>query len=98
MLTEIHDLNDVAAFARQLVAEGTIFHPDDDFLNYTDLDTLQIAFTNGEGGLRNFLMRQCFTVCENANVDICDFTNEVFLIETGLDEFIPLPSALIINE
>ena len=38
-------------------------------------------------------MNQCFTVCEKNGVDIYDTMSEVALKETGLDKFIPLPSA-----
>ena len=39
-------------------------------------------------------MEQCFEVCEKNGVDIYDFSMEIYLKETGLDKFIPLPSSI----
>jgi hypothetical protein len=36
-------------------------------------------------------MEQAFDVCEQKGVDIYNLTMEVYLKETGLDQFIPLP-------
>jgi hypothetical protein len=40
-------------------------------------------------------MSQCFDVCNVAGQDVYSVMHEIFLIETGLDKFIPLPSALL---
>ena len=93
MLKQINTSNDVVAFAKQLIKEGVNFHPDDDFKNYINLETDEPTYSNEEAELRNELMNQCFAVCEKNGVDIYDTMSEVALKETGLDKFIPLPSA-----
>ena len=94
MIPKIESLEDVAVFSKELILEGTNFHPDDDFANYINIDTNQPAYTPEASELRNKLVNQCFDVCEKENVDIYDFTMEVYLKETGMDRFIPLPSSL----
>jgi len=39
-------------------------------------------------------MEQSFDICEGAGQDIYSVMQEIFLIETGLDKSIPLPSQL----
>ncbi|WP_214071825.1 hypothetical protein [Mucilaginibacter sp. dw_454] len=92
MITIIKNLEDVKLFTRQLVSEGTNFHPDDDFNNYVNLETGEPSYTLEEAEIRNQLLYQCFKVCEDSGEDIYDLAQEIFLIETGLDKFIPLPS------
>ena len=36
MITTIKTTEDVKAFAKQLIAEGVSFHPDDDFNDYVN--------------------------------------------------------------
>ncbi|MEP7127790.1 MAG: hypothetical protein ABI729_02935 [Chitinophagales bacterium] len=93
MLKQIKTTKDVVAFARQLIKEDVSFHPDDDFRNYINIETNEPTYSAEEAGLRNELMSQCFAVCENAGIDIYDTMSEVVLKETGLDRFLPLPSA-----
>lgn len=93
MITAIKNTKDVAAFAGQLVKEGVNFHPDDDFMDYVNLKTKKPCYTKQEAALRNNLMNQCFAVCKNANSDIYSIMLEVTLKETGMDKYIPLPSA-----
>ena len=45
-----------------------------------------------EAAKRNRLMKQCFIVCEAAGQDIYDVMQAIFLKETGLDKYIPLPA------
>lgn len=92
MITEIKTLDDVTEFVVQLVAEGLNYHPDDDFENYINIETGEPSYTPVEAFLRNRLNTQCFEVCESADADIYDISMEIFLKETGLDKFIPLPS------
>lgn len=92
MITKIRSLNDVAEFVVQLVAEGLNYHPDDDFENYVNIETGEPSYTPDEALLRNRLNAQCFEVCEKAGADIYDISMEIFLKQTGLDKFIPLPS------
>ncbi|SHL95914.1 hypothetical protein [Mucilaginibacter sp. OK098] len=92
MISEIKNLNDVERFMKQLVAEGTNAHPDEDFNNYIHMESGEPAYTTDEAGLRNALMEQAFDVCDLAGVDVYNVMQEIFLIETGLDKYIPLPS------
>jgi len=91
MITDIKTLDDVVIFAKQLIAEGTNVHPDDDFNDYVNTETGQPTYSAQEASKRNELMNQCFEVCELAGSDIYDVIQEIYLIETGLDKFIPLP-------
>ncbi|MVN91461.1 hypothetical protein [Mucilaginibacter aquatilis] len=95
MITEIKDLQDVAAFMHCLIEESVNAHPDDSFSDYVHIDTGLPTYTNEEAALRNRLMEQAFEVCEGNHADIYSVMQEIFLKETGLDTFIPLPSAVI---
>jgi len=92
MIAEIRTLDDVKVFTKQLVEEGTNVHPDEDFNNYVNMETGLDTYTPDEAMMRNMLMRQSFEVCEKLNEDIYNIMQEIFLIETGLDKYIPLPS------
>jgi hypothetical protein len=92
MLTKIETTEDVKAFVKELVAEGLNYHPDDDFTGYINISTEEASYTADEAALRNKLNNQCFEVCERERADIYDISMEIFLIETGMDKFIPLPS------
>jgi hypothetical protein len=97
MITEISTLDNVKEFVVQLIAEGLNYHPDDDFENYVNIETGEPSYTTTEASLRNRLNIQCFVVCESAGADIYDISMEIFLKETGLDKFIPLPSQIYPN-
>jgi hypothetical protein len=92
MITEIKTIEDVEEFVTQLVAEGLNYHPDDDFENYIDIETGDPSYMPEEALLRNKLNQQCFEICEKTETDIYDISMEIFLKETGLDKYIPLPS------
>jgi hypothetical protein len=93
MLTKIQTLDDVKAFAKYLtVHEKLVLHPDEDFNNYVSLETQLPIYSKEDAELRNDLMNQCFQVCEQNNEDVYDSMSEVYLIETGLNKYIPLPS------
>lgn len=92
MITKIETLDDVKAFAKQTIAEGVSFHPDDDFNDYVFFKENKPCYTKEEAEVRNRLMNQCFEVCEKEGVDIYSLMLEVSLKETGMDKFIPLPS------
>ncbi len=93
MLAQIKTTKDVEDFALQLTKEGLSFHPDDDFNNYILRKTHEPFYTTKEAEARNELMNQSFLVCKNNNIDIYDTMLEVYLKETKLDKFIPLPSS-----
>ena len=92
MIAEIITLNDVKTFTKELVAEGTNVHPDEDFNNYVNLETGADAYTKDEAILRNKLMVQSFAICEKMGQDVYSIMQEIFLMETDLDRYIPLPS------
>lgn len=95
MLKKIKTSADVAEFAKQLIHEGVSFHPDEDFTNYVSLETGEPTYSVEEATLRNRLMSECITVCEKGSTDIYSIMLEVTLLETGMDQFIPLPSQAI---
>jgi len=92
MVKEINKLSDVEQFMIELVDSGVNAHPDDDFTQYINTDTGEDSFTPERGEEINYLMSECFRVCENEHVDIYSFMQEIFLIKTGMDKYIPLPS------
>ena len=53
MIKEIKNTKDVVAFAKQLVQEGTSFHPDDDFNDYIVTKTDKPCYTKEEAEVRN---------------------------------------------
>jgi hypothetical protein len=95
MIERIKTVKDVEAFAKQLIAEGVSFHPDDDFRDYVFFKENKPCYSEEEADKRNKLMEQCFNVCEKDGIDIYAVMLEVTLKETGMDKFIPLPSANI---
>lgn len=92
MLSEIKSLEDISEFVAQLVKEELNYHPDDDFENYVNIETGEPSYTLRQASLRNRLNIQCFEVCESAGADLYDISMEIFLKQTGLDKYIPLPS------
>ena len=92
MITQIQTIDDVKSFARQIISEGTSFHPDDDFNYYVNFEDNKRCYSKEDADFRNELMNKCFDVCEKAGTDIYDVMLEVTLTETGMDKFIPLPS------
>lgn len=91
MIMTIQNIQDVRDFFEILIAEGTNFHPDDDFSEYIVTETQEPAYSESEVKHYNELMAQCFEVCEKENVDIYDISMEIFLVKTGMDKLIPLP-------
>ncbi|WP_462267783.1 hypothetical protein [Mucilaginibacter sp.] len=98
MLFKINNLNDVELFMKQLIKEGVNAHPDDDFSQYVNIDTGEDTFTADDADIRNKMMKECFEVCDNENVDIYNLMQEIFLKETGMDKFIPLPSTIDLSD
>ena len=94
MIQKIRTLSDVETYAKELIDEGTNFHPDDDFCDYVDIETGEPSFTKEGVDLRNDLMKECFKVCSQNQINIYNFMTEIFLKETGMDELIPLPSSI----
>lgn len=92
MLSQITTIEDVKVFTKMLVAEGTNVHPDEDFRNYVNTESGADTYTPEEAALRNKLMNESFQVCEESDEDIYNIMQEIFLVETGLDKYIPLPS------
>ena len=91
MIQEIKNLSDLIDFTKELISEGTNVHPDEDFTNYINIETERQAYTNQEAEHRNQLMNRCFEICELSNLDIYDLMQEIYLKETGLDKYIPIP-------
>lgn len=98
MITQIKSSEDVKSFAKQIIAEGVSFHPDDDFNDYVNFKENKHCYSKSEAEVRNKLMNNCFEVCEKEGVDIYTLMLEVSLKETGMDKFIPLPSKPITGD
>ncbi|HSC54076.1 MAG TPA: hypothetical protein VLC98_10660 [Phnomibacter sp.] len=97
MLTQIKTIEDVQAFAGQLIADGVSFHPDDDFNDYVFFKENNPCYTKEEADFRNTLMQQCFDICAKSGADIYGIMLEITLLETGMDKYIPLPSQPLIS-
>jgi hypothetical protein len=65
----IMTINDVVDFFNKLKSEGTYFHPDDDFNDYTTPDG-KPSFTQEEAEFLNNRMARCHEVCRRKNADI----------------------------
>ena len=94
MITQITSKKDVVTFAKNLIAEGVSFHPDDNFSDIVNNKTNKPTYTKSDAAKRNNLMNQSFEICEKEGVDIYELMLETTLTETGLDKLIPLPSDL----
>lgn len=92
MVVDILTIEDVFSFFKSLVEEGLNAHPDEDFSQYINSVTHEDTYTPQESAIRNNLMHKSFNVCERMGIDIYDFMQEIYLKETGLDLYIPLPS------
>jgi len=90
MTNNIHTLEDVQNFARELVIEGCNFHPDDDFFDFKNIESGESIYSRSEAIHRNQLMLNCFSVCETLAEDIYSVMGDVLLSETGLASVIPL--------
>lgn len=69
MIEQIETIEHVQQFAQDLLNEGTVFHPDDDFRDHIKGNNLP-SFSRKEAEKRNRLMRQCFRVCKREEVDV----------------------------
>lgn len=71
MITKIKSINDVEAFFRHLLENESLnFHPDERFENYINLETRLPSYTYQEADLREYLLKQCFEICEARGEDI----------------------------
>ena len=86
----IHTLEDVQNFTRELVIEVCNFQPDDDFLDFKNIESGESMYSRLEAIQRNQLMSKCFSVCETIGEDFYSVMGDVLLSETGLASFIPL--------
>ena len=79
MITQITNVEDVATFAKQLInVEKLSVHPDDDFKDYIVSETRLPFYSEKEAEQRNRLMKHCFAVCDENNIEIYSiFYNEM---------------------
>jgi hypothetical protein len=94
MIKEVKTMDDVSVFTKEIIPEGIAINLDHDFTDMINVETDEPTYTTDEAELRNALMSQCFEVCDKNEISIYDFMQEIYLKETGLDKFIPLPSSL----
>lgn len=77
MVNKIVTIEDVKLFAYQLVNEEYLsFHPDDDFADYINLETKEPLYTTEECKQLNQLMSNCFSICQQEEVDIYKLMGE----------------------
>ena len=98
MITTITNLEEVKNFFISLIEEENLnFHPDEDFQNYINLDSKLPTYTDEEAMRLNGLLEKCFEICDKKGIDIYNLSMEIFLVKTGLDKFIPLPSSIYVE-
>lgn len=69
--SHIRSVKDVETFFHHIVYERKVnFHPDDMFEDYVSCEGGVNTFTLEECAIYNRLMDECFTLCENEDVDI----------------------------
>ena len=90
MISEIKTIEDVKVYFEQLINEGVNFHPDTPFEDYINFETGKDSFTEKQTEKYNSLLDKCFDICENQGIDIYNYANDIYLVGTGLDKFIPL--------
>lgn len=63
--TKIESIKDVELFFNELLDNEINFHPDSDFNDFINLETLEATFTAEEAEILNSLMDDCFRICQN---------------------------------
>lgn len=86
MIQKINTIEDVITLTKELINEGTNFHPDDDFRNIINRETSLPAYTEEEALIRNDLIRQCFITCDLEGEDIYEIMFDTFISETKLNK------------
>lgn len=77
---DLSSIDDVKDFAYYLIKElGINIHPDTDFKEYINLETLKPTFSLEEAESLNKLMEKCFLICEKYNTDIYEIMNSVLV-------------------
>lgn len=87
----IKTIAEVKAFAIYLFYDlGIVFHPDDDFADYTDNKTGMPTFTADDAQIFNRRMTECFRICGSMDADVYDEMDVVrpYLeaLHNGMDE------------
>lgn len=81
----ITTLAEVKSFANYLFTElQVIFHPDDDFADYADRETGDMAFKPEIAETLNLRMCDCFVVCDNVDADIYEVMDVISPFVQGL--------------
>lgn len=91
MIDKIEKIEDIKLFAKEIIDNGVSFHPDDDFNDYVYFNTGEPIYTKEEADVKNKLMEECFIFCEKEGLEIYEIMLEVIMVETGLDQTMPLP-------
>jgi hypothetical protein len=92
MIDKIETTANIKTFVEELLSEGVSFHPDDDFSDIVNIETDLPTYSDQQAEERNRLMAQCFLIAEQNEIDLYDLALELTLKDTGLSNFIPLPS------
>lgn len=77
MTEKIETIEDVTTFFLQLKEEDLNFHPDTPFEDYVNIETNERIYTDEESQIRNKLLDDCFTICDDADVDIYELGMEI---------------------
>lgn len=88
MIKEINTIEDVKLFAFQLVNEEKLsFHPDDDFSNYINLETMKPLYSEEEVQFMNQLTEKCFDICKQFSADIYELMGQPLFEKMKLGEY-----------
>ncbi len=96
MINRIQSIEDVIMFTKEIIAEGTRIHPDDDFREMVNMETDEPTYTIEEADMRNELMNQYFDICDKEGTDIYGIMLDVYQKEMG-DENVITGSSKIEN-
>ncbi len=74
----ISTINDIKSFFTYLMNDLLIvFHPDDNFSDYVDIETREPTFTEIEAEYYENLLTTCFMLCEKEKQDIYEICFEI---------------------
>ncbi len=83
--SKLTELRDVINFFEYMTRDlKSVWHPDDDFTTYINLDNKEQSWSKTEGELLNKRMAEAFEVCNDNDTDIYQLGMEtVLLLERG---------------
>lgn len=72
----INSVTDIKTFFDHLFSMSLLFHPDDSFTEYINVNTGERTFTDSEAEQYNDVMNTCHQYCESNGLDIYEIAIE----------------------